>query len=100
MDPAEFEVWEVPGKGNLIRNHQAAKGRTQNHFRDKMNDRWPKNDFADMQSNFGKPIERKQNPDGRQARLSKVEGVNLNGGFEQRRSGWGQSGNKTACFER
>ena len=32
-------------------------------------------------------------------RLSKVEGVNLNVGFDQRRSGWCQSGNKPACSE-
>ena len=49
---------------------------------------------------FRKPIDRKQqNPAGRQTRVAKVEGVNLNGGAEQRRSGCDQFCNNPACFE-
>ena len=57
------------------------------------------NGFRGTKSNSGKPIGRKQNSEERQARLAKVEGLSLNGGFEQMRSGWPQSGNKPACFE-
>ena len=53
-----------------------------------------------MKTNFGKPSDRKQNSEGRQTRLSDVDGANLNGDYEQRRSCLDQSGYKPACFDR
>ena len=41
-----------------------------------------------------KPVEEKQ------ARLAKIDGLELKGDFEQRRSGWNKSESKAACFER
>ena len=38
--------------------------------------------------------------EGGQARLGKVEGLELKADFEQMISGWGKSENKAACFER
>ena len=40
-----------------------------------------------------KPFEEKQD------RLAKIEGLELKGDFEQRRSGWSKAENKAACFE-
>ena len=42
---------------------------------------------------MGKPFE------GKQARLAKMEGLQLNGDFDQRRSVWSSARNKAACFE-
>ena len=83
-DSAEIEVYKVPGKGDLIRTHQGGKKRTSNQFRDKSHWGKPKNRFRATQSNFGKLNDRKPNPAGIQARVAKVEGLHLNGGFEQR----------------
>ena len=52
-----------------------------------------------MKANLGKTCERKQNSGDRQARLEKVEWVSLKGDFEQRRTGWGETENRPACFE-
>ena len=40
-----------------------------------------------------------ENTEEKQARLAKVEGVSLKGGFEHRRSGRGKSENKATCTE-
>ena len=51
-----------------------------------------------MKANIEQNGERRQSYEETQARLAKVEGINLIGDFEQRRSGWCTSGNKAACF--
>ena len=51
-----------------------------------------------MKANTEQKGGRKKSPEEKQARLAKVEG-DLIGDFEHRRSGWGESENKAACFE-
>ena len=60
----------------------------------------PEKGFHKTKTSFAKLGDRKQNPEERQTRLSKVEGVNLRSDFEQRRHGWGQTERKPSCFER
>ena len=51
-----------------------------------------------MKSNFGNRSVGKKFR-GAPGAFRKAEGLDLNGGSEQRGSGWCQSGNKPACFE-
>ena len=53
-----------------------------------------------MIANLGKTGEGGQNLEERHARLAKVDGVSIKGGFEQRRTGCGRTAHKPACFER
>ena len=53
-----------------------------------------------MQANTGILGERTKTFEEKQARLAKMEGLELKGDFERRRPGWGNSENKAACFER
>ena len=64
-----------------------------------MQDIKPEIGFRKMGANFGKTGVGKQNSEGRQARLSKVDGVSLKGDLEQGRAGCGEAENKPACFE-
>ena len=52
-----------------------------------------------MQANVGKLGKERNLLGGKQARLAKMEGSQLKGDFEQRRSGRGNAENKEACFE-
>ena len=52
-----------------------------------------------MKTSPAKPGELGQNSEGRQARLEKVEGVNLKVDVEQRGRCWGQTGNKPSLSE-
>ena len=102
-DSAEIEVCEVAGQGfnPQLPGREGAHFRsfTRKNARGRGGDGGYQNSSRGVKTNFGKPIDREQNSEEFQARLAKVECVNLNGGFEQRRSGWGQPGNKPDCFE-
>ena len=56
-------------------------------------------DFQKMQAGAGNSGEYQKPFEEKQARLAEIEGLELKGDFEQRRSRWGKSGNKAACFE-
>ena len=53
-----------------------------------------------MQTGAGISEENRKPFEEKQARLAKMEGLELRGDFEQRRSGWDKAENKAACFER
>ena len=59
-----------------------------------------KNTFWETQGSAGNLGENRKPFGEKQARLAKIEGLELKGDFEQRRSGRSKSENKAACFER
>ena len=58
-----------------------------------------KEEFSENASKNGKFRGGKKPFGGEQTRLSKMEGLESKGDFEQRRSGWNSSENKASCFE-
>ena len=85
-NPAEIDAYKVFAKENVEKEKTWREGPTFKQFRAKIQRSKPKTGFLKMKSNLGKG-ERKQNFDERQARLERVGGDSLKGGFAQRRPG-------------
>ena len=97
--PSEIEAYEGFGKEDLISKSQGQRNALTTNFGENAQGQ-AENGFDKMKTIFGNPSERGQNSEERQSRLSKIEGVNSKGDFEQRRHGRNPTENKPAFFER
>ena len=88
-----------PPKGRYLRGQKGKFPRTFKQFERKWTGPKSKICFPKMKANVEQKGGRNQMCEEKKSRLAKVEGINSKGDFEQRRSGWGESENKAACFE-
>ena len=93
-------VFKIFAKEQIARGRNGEKTRSSRQFNKKLtNNPKDKYKFRKMQTDAGITGGNREPFEEKQARLAKVEGLELSCDFEQMISGWGKAGNKASCFE-